>query len=1216
MAIRAWNINGSLHEIDLVDEVKQSLEAVDVMIFVHTGATASSLTPVLHGFRKVACSPRSHDPAWGGVSIYSRTEIRVTLLEDNPAWGTTWVRVHAGSFGHPDIILCGCYIPPQASSYFRHEDGGLDFDGHLHRIREGVAKYMARGDIVIAGDLNARTGRVPDTCDHRDLGHWAELALGGVPVPGDLITAQYKLSRHATRRNNQDSTTNSHGRALIQLCKEHGLVILNGRVPGDEGGAFTYFRHGKTDMCSTIDYFVCSPSLVYDDTGVMRLGVHMHVPGIREVPRRPDGGRYDHVPITLSIPGRGHHSAQRGSRLHGQATSIRGAARWRDRYAVEYPGMLVCCPHIVELRRRVRDCHDVDEADRGIGAAVEEAINRLTDPEGRPRNRGCGRPVNPWFDDRCATARARYKAAVRSHGVASDIGNQLLKEYRGVTRGAKRAWAHKQEEERKVNMYGNPKAFWGPVRRKGKVEAEFKLDDWVGYFTDLFTNPKTGDDAQNGQARGPVFPDPTGEFVDWARSLNDDIQISEVLYAMEKSANGKAAGVDGVCMEFLKKAVLTVKLGGENIRYNILAGDITHLFNLVLRNGYPKRWSTTKLVPVPKPKGDPNKMDDYRGISVSNSLAKLYSLVMLDRLDAWAEHYGFRAQGQAGFRHGRGTQDNSFVLHHIIEKCAAEKKAVYVAFIDFRKAYDLIDRNLLWDCLRSMGVHGDFLNSIRDMYKQVNIKVCVNGDVSESFQSGIGVKQGDPLSPLLFGLFIDRLEKFLEARLPHVGMEFRNVFIRSVIRVLLYADDLVLVAETPTELQHLLDALRDFCAQFCMEVNVKKSEVVIFNKRWCTGYNWQFVYDGFPLEVKDSFIYLGTIYEDVGGTAKAADRSFGKGRSAYFAMLRKCTELGIHNVHLKCHLFDHLVAPIMCYGCEIWGPGAMRGGKGLDDSGYRKKLETFHRKFLKLCLGVRSSIPDVALMYELDRSPLFARMLKQVMGFWNRIQHRKDDDLVKIALHDNWHMASHGLANCWVANLDRFMSTFDINILTDMSFLFDIDEVMTTIVERWWADHAAPNVGCMVRNIPDNERKGFRTLTYFKWFAADSSNDRFSTFWYNLNRFSQIQIVARFRLGSHDLEIDKGRRAKPCIRRSERKCKLCNLDAREDELHVMHCPVYFEFRAQFPRIFVNGWWTRGSEDCAMRRLMNAEACHPKLFWHDMAAFLKQCWDKRQAKSIV
>jgi len=264
----------------------------------------------------------------------------------------------------------------------------------------------------------------------------------------------------------------------------------------------------------------------------------------------------------------------------------------------------------------------------------------------------------------------------------------------------------------------------------------------------------------------------------------------------------------------------------------------------------------------------------------------------------------------------------------------------------------------------------------------------------------------------------------------------------------------------------------------------------------------------------------------------------------------------------------------------------------------------------------RSSIPDVALMYELDRSPLFARMLKQVMGFWNRIQHRKDDDLVKIALHDNWHMASQGLANCWVANLDRFMSTFDINILTDMSFLFDIDEVMTTIVERWWADHAAPNVGCMVRNIPDNERKGFRTLTYFKWFAADSSNDRFSTFWYNLNRFSQIQIVARFRLGSHDLEIDKGRRAKPCIRRSERKCKLCNLDAREDELHVMHCPVYFEFRAQFPRIFVNGWWTRGSEDCAMRRLMNVEACHPKLFWHDMAAFLKQCWDKRQAKSIV
>ena len=82
---------------------------------------------------------------------------------------------------------------------------------------------------------------------------------------------------------------------------------------------------------------------------------------------------------------------------------------------------------------------------------------------------------------------------------------------------------------------------------------------------------------------------------------------------------------------------------------------IIHTFNLALSQGkYPRDWGVGALAPVPKPKGNPGDMDDYRGIAVGQSIAKLFSITLLRRIDRWAEEQSRRACGQAGFRHGRG----------------------------------------------------------------------------------------------------------------------------------------------------------------------------------------------------------------------------------------------------------------------------------------------------------------------------------------------------------------------------------------------------------------------------------------------------------------------------------------------------------------------------------------------------------------------------------
>jgi hypothetical protein len=221
-------------------------------------------------------------------------------------------------------------------------------------------------------------------------------------------------------------------------------------------------------------------------------------------------------------------------------------------------------------------------------------------------------------------------------------------------------------------------------------------------------------------------------------------------------------------------------------------------------------------------------------------------MVLLHRLDDWAEKPGLRACGQAGFRKGRGTGDNSIILQHVITKYRRSRKAVYTAFVDFRKAYDSVQRPMLWECLRSLGLHGAILDSIMGMYGDVRLRVKVGGSVGEPFTSALGVKQGDPVSPLLFGLLIDRFERFIERRLPEVGVHIGQM----LVTVLLYADDLVLMANSAKELQEMVYALHEFCLWSGLTVNIKKSEVV-FNSRHCGQRGKVHIsYDGSKLPLK------------------------------------------------------------------------------------------------------------------------------------------------------------------------------------------------------------------------------------------------------------------------------------------------------------------------------------------------------------------------------
>ncbi len=260
--------------------------------------------------------------------------------------------------------------------------------------------------------------------------------------------------------------------------------------------------------------------------------------------------------------------------------------------------------------------------------------------------------------------------------------------------------------------------------------------------------------------------------------------------------------------------------------------------------------------------------------------------------------------------------------------------------MDFRKAFDIVPRDLLWQVLAEMGIVGHFMQCLQSMYNHDNVRVMHPTEgLSARFSCGIGVKQGCPLSPLLFGLYLDELEKHVDALDGNSPPQLADI----VVKLLLYADDLALMLETPQGLQKQIDALFEFCVEQQLVINVSKTKVVVFEK--CRSATPKFTYKGTTIERVQSFKYMGLELHSTRGMAIAIDKLTATGKKALFALCRRCNDLSIIDPEVMCQLFDSLVCLVLSYACEVWT--GCTGAKGL------QQAEQVHRMFLKGILGVK-----------------------------------------------------------------------------------------------------------------------------------------------------------------------------------------------------------------------------------------------------------------------
>jgi exonuclease III len=1210
-----WNVRGThdlLHES--VHTQRWLKRSADIVMFTETGY-AGKPTPALSGFKCLACNERprhsARDRHTGGVALYARHGLagRITVVKDNPGLGHIWFRLDEGM---RSIYVCAVYLPPQGSAYYKQEGGNLSAEIHRKAITEGVIRYKEKGEVLIMGDLNARTASIDERGDAHTWGGAHEGQVGAA-------TRQ----RVGPRVSLDSGPPNAAGKWMVHLCKEEGLLILNGRTPGDEPGALTFHALGR-DAESVADYAIASPALVFDGEGRPREGVSMVVHPLSRCPTRPDGGKYDHSPVVLTL-GTTEGDDATPHAMHGTGINQPTRYRWPVEAGQAYGRALQ--DDMVRSKIRVAClASTVDEEQELLHEAVKQAAEVLhaSGEVGRVRlgsstRGGEGRPHNTWYGEGCRTAHRAARNAEKTHGPTATATLEARRAYRRVTRAARRAWEAEEFMALTRDLKRSPGKFWKKFNQ-GQGESGLRdIPGWTEYFKGLLGSKPDGPQLD------PMFGPPNQVAIDQAAALNKAIEADEVAEALKKMACGTAPGVDGIPAEFYKYAWTSEpRDDGEEATVHVLLGPITHLLNRVLNEGYPQAWRVGATTPVPKPKGSLDVRDDYRGITVGGTLARLYSLVLLNRLDSYAEGHGYRARGQAGFRRMRGTPDNAFILNHVIERSRADGEAVYAGFIDFRKAYDSVDRDVLWKCLEGIGVHGKILHSMHGMYEGGGMCVRIDGQVGPAFTTHTGVRQGDPLSPLLFGLLIDTLEGHLDASLPDAGVGLGVGEHRQLLRLLLYADDLVLLASTRQELQDLLHGLQTFCRAKGLTVNVRKSEVVVFNSQTTEG-NRTFTFDGQQLPIVDEFAYLGMPFHSRNGLGQAVDKSVAAGRRALFSLLRRLHEINVNNVHMRCHLFDTLVRPVVNYGCEVWGPGVLGGTAGAScmhttivaGAAAANDLQT---QFLRKALNIRSQGQQAAVLaLETGRRPLTADWLRQAARFWNKALARPDGDLLKEAMRESWQRAANSPLEPpkgWAAQL-RLALHKEGHILewSEDGGRIPIGAILDKS-EETWLDQATSiaelpaNIDELnaVRSLPEEHSRGYKMIVYQHWMR-DKEQAPPAMDWSGINSSHLIGAMARFRMGVHGLRIETGRHCPGRLNRNNRICRLCERGDREDEAHVVfECPAYDEARQQAYALYTDLPDPAAGMDARMRAFMNPR---PGLFipggyWNMLAKFLYSC----------
>ena len=454
------------------------------------------------------------------------------------------------------------------------------------------------------------------------------------------------------------------------------------------------------------------------------------------------------------------------------------------------------------------------------------------------------------------------------------------------------------------------------------------------------------------------------------------IDREEVWTAIRKIKCGKAPGVDGVLSTIIKEAADAV--GTTKLKdYNPVVDSLTLVFNFVFKHEvWPKRWGQGIIFPIFK-EGSRLDPGNYRPITLLSQISKLFGSVVENRLSNWSEETMALADEQGGFRRCRGAPELIFMLREIILNRKALGRPTLTTFIDARKAYDSVWREGNYVRLHDLGVRGKLWRQLQAMNANSESKIRLPYGETESFKITRGVAQGAVESPFLYSCFINGLAEDLRQR--GLGIQAGGV----LTPLLMYADDIVLLASSVEELREMNKMATDYAFKNRYQFNGKKSAVMAFNAsrelyERAQAEPWTLL--GQPVEVKKSYKYLGTeILHDPRDWSAYMERVLGKAKRASKDLAWKCGQEAGLLPRTAAALWKSIVRPVLEYAAELWAGDIPT--KLIDRA---EKIQTNYAKSILGLVGCQS-VPHDFLRAELGMEKLTSRWEKLRLGYWRRL---------------------------------------------------------------------------------------------------------------------------------------------------------------------------------------------------------------------------------------
>jgi hypothetical protein len=428
------------------------------------------------------------------------------------------------------------------------------------------------------------------------------------------------------------------------------------------------------------------------------------------------------------------------------------------------------------------------------------------------------------------------------------------------------------------------------------------------------------------------------------------------------------------------------------------------------------------------------------------------------------------------------------------------------------------------------------------MYENTKLAVKISGDKrTEFFSSHIGIRQGDNLSPNLFKLLLDDLPK--ELNNAHCNPVMLN---NKKVNCLLYADDIVLISESPEGLQTAIDITEQYGSNLGLEINTKKTKIMTFS---CTGRKSIDTYtvNNNHIEEVQSYKYLGLQLSSCGNMTLARANLYASAIKAFFKFRRTLDHKHI-KVTTLIKIFEALIEPILLYSCEITNvfnitKSVQKNKIKIFEKTVKWEQERLNMQFCRYILGVGPKATNMAIYSELGRYPIFIKAMKQIWKFYNRCLNSNENTLIHDALQEQNNYISK--TSSWLHFVKFITESLEIPFtMTEINEELATSKLKGLFQELWRSK---------LNNDLRQQNHGNKLRTYRKFKMIFHPEPYLNI----ISSFNVRRELCKFRISNHKLKIETGRHMN--IELENRLCNHCN-ELEDEEHFLIKCIKHSEKR--------------------------------------------------------